>query len=101
MSISNIAPFNSPITQSFKKGSVSKVAEIATEELMRSKINTKKNVSSFPIVLSMSQDQRLYDSLGYDEALPKQRSAINEYTKTANQQQRDEIIERMGFHFVV
>ena len=101
MPVNNITSISTPITQSLKKGAVEKASAGISETQALPKIKSKNNAALFSMILSDKQDHSLYESLGYDQPLPKQRNAVNEYVKTANQQQRDQIIESMSFHFVV
>lgn len=52
---------------------------------------------TFSMVLSETQKE----TLGYDQPNPQQRGAVQAYQRIATQQQRDEIIDSMSFHFVV
>lgn len=101
MPITNVTSINTTITQGLKKGTAVKGVEKFSDDQALPKIEKKSDSNMFSMILSEKQDHSLYESLGYDNPLPKQRSAVNEYVKTANQQQRDQIIESMGFHFVV
>jgi len=66
-----------------------------------SPVTAKPNTNEFPLVLSEQQEATLNDTLGYDQPTAKGLGAIDSYQQVANQQKRDDIIDKMSFHFVV
>lgn len=64
-------------------------------------IGKKSPSSQFSKELSDTQKDTLYQTLGYDQPSYKQQGALNAYLQISTQQKRDEIMESMGFHFVV
>ncbi|MCK5818359.1 MAG: hypothetical protein KAH18_03715 [Psychromonas sp.] len=99
MSVNNISPIKKPITPHLTKEPVLKTAEKNKDVLPL--VTQKNNISTSSMQLPKNQDRSLYESLGYDDPSPQQRSAVNEYIKVSHQQQRDEISRTMGFHFSV
>lgn len=99
MSVNNISPIKKPITAHLTKDPVLKPAE-KNKDLVPL-ITQKNNISVSSMQLPKNKDRSLYESLGYDDPSPQQRSAVNEYVKVSQQQQRDEISKTMGFHFSV
>ncbi|MEI6896674.1 MAG: hypothetical protein V5786_04130 [Psychromonas sp.] len=61
----------------------------------------KTKPEPFSMVLSATQQDSLYDSLGYDQPSSKQMGAVNAYMRVAAQEKRESIMDSMGFHFVV
>jgi len=99
MSVNNVSYITNPITQPTKKSAVSKSPE--KNEHVLPIITQTNNTPYSSLILSKKQDDHLYESLGYDDPSPQQRSAVNEYIKVSDQQQREEIIQSMSFHFIV
>lgn len=95
----NIAISNIPI----KSGHVSQIKKNENTPLVSdvSSISEESESNSFSLVLSSQQEQAINDTLGYDQPSAKDRGAIDAYRQVAVQEQREQIMNSMSFHFVV
>jgi len=64
-------------------------------------VSKKAKSADFSMILSEKQKDSIHQALGYDQPNNKQRGALDAYQKVAVQEKREEIINRMSFHFVV
>ncbi|AGH81429.1 hypothetical protein PCNPT3_07455 [Psychromonas sp. CNPT3] len=87
-------PLKSQPSHDVKKATPAMQSELAP-------VAKKTPSATFSMVLSEKQKDTLHQSLGYDKPGHKQKGAVNAYLQIASQQKRDEIMESMGFHFVV
>ena len=95
----NLAMTNIPINT----GNVSQVRKNENTPPISeiSSVSKKADSNEFSLVLSSEQQQSINDTLGYDQPSAKGRGALDAYKQVATQEKRDQIIDSMGFHFVV
>jgi len=98
----NIAKVNQPInTGNLSQVKKNEKTEKPSQVNDVAPVTTKSNTNEFSLVLSKQQEAALNDTLGYDQPSAKGLGAIDIYQQVANQKKRDDIIDKMSFHFVV